>query len=400
MQVFLPFQEQNVCSVNLLARLVPLLFVIVQGCASVQKSDRLPSDLSIDNAGRQVDSWDDLSDTEIQTKVLGLLPPGVKNPESWAQDLQAVYQALDIPNAPSTYCATIAVVQQESSFNAQPVVPGLSHIVRRELNERASRFLIPRALLDKVLEQNSPTGQTYNQRIKSLRTEKQLNDFFQDLFSELLFGQTWLEDFIPVRTAGPMQVSIAFAQKHADQVNYPFPIDRGIRDEVFTQRGGLYFGSAILLDYPVSYTKPVYRFADFNAGRYASRNAAFQFAINQLTGADLSLDGDLLVYRGERPSLSVSQVESRLRSLTSALQLSEQEIRDDLLLEKSSEFSDTKLFNRLFRLLEVRTGKVASRERLPVIQLKSPKITRELSTAWFANRVDLRYRDCLARQKK
>ena len=381
-----------------LRHLLPLFFLIIQGCASIQKAEPLPPDLSKDQAGRTVDSWNGLSDSEIQGRVLRLLPPGVKQPDSWAQDLQSVYKALGIPSAASTYCATIAVVQQESSFNAQPVVPGLAKIVRTELNARASRFLIPQALLNKALERESPTGRTYNQRIDSLRTEKQLNDLFQDMLSELPFGQSWLEDFIPVRTAGPMQVSIAFAQAHADEKEYPYPVQRSIRDEVFTQRGGLYFGSAILLDYPVNYTKPVYRFADFNAGRYASRNVAFQAAINRLSNSDLALDGDLLIYRGNRPALSASQVELSLRALALELRLSEQEIREDLLIEKSAEFADTRLYNRLYRLLEEKTGQVAPREKLPEIRLKSPKITRKLSTAWFANRVDVRYRDCMARR--
>ena len=37
------------------------------------------------------------------------------------------------------------------------------------------------------------------------------------------------------------------------------------------------------------------------------------------------------------------------------------------------------------------------RAMIPGIKLESPKITRELTTAWFATRVDERYQRCLVR---
>src|SRR5690606_13787208 len=90
-----------------------------------------------------------------------------------------------------------------------------------------------------------------------------------------------------------MQVGIPFAQAHAQ--GYPYPVERSIRDEVFSRRGGVYFGTLHLLGYQTPYTRKVHRFADYNAGWYSSRNAAFQSAVALATGTTLELDGDVLV---------------------------------------------------------------------------------------------------------
>jgi len=70
--------------------------------------------------------------------------------------------------------------------------------------------------------------------------------------------------------------------------------------------------------------------------------------------------------------------------------MSEVEIQRDLRLEKLSTFSKSPLYNRLFALAD-RTG-TQPRVALPEIDLKSPKIQRKLTTLWFANRVNGRYK--------
>jgi len=60
-------------------------------------------------------------------------------------------------------------------------------------------------------------------------------------------------------------------------------------------------------------------------------------------------------------------------------------------------FSDSALHAQVFALADARAGKALPRALIPGIRLDSPKITRELTTEWFANRVDGRYRQCLQR---
>jgi len=357
----------------------------------------LPSDMARRADGRMATAWPgNLADSEVKARIGRLLPGYVRDKAGWTNDLHAAFKALDIPHASQTYCAAIAVIEQESSFQADPVVPGLPAIVRRELETRAGRFGIPMLIVNAALSKTSPDGKSYNQRIDSLKTEKQLNALYGDMIGELPFGRQLLADYNPVHTGGPMQVSVDFAVQQVKSRSYPYRIEGSLRDEVFSRRGGLYFGSAILLDYEVPYDAIVYRFADFNAGRYSSRNAAFQLALGKLSGKPLAPDGDLLRYEKGQPAPVPSSVEDAAIGLADKLDMSRPQIRRDLLLEKTAGFGRSPLYNRVFALAE-QSGKALPRQALPQIDLKSPKISRKLTTEWFARRVEGRYRNCLAR---
>src|SRR6185295_1140729 len=146
-----------------------------------------------------------------------------------------------------------------------------------------------------------------------VRTELQLSEIYEDFIDKVPLGKRFLADRNPVRTGGPMQVSVSFAEAFAEAKPYPYPVTGNIRHEVFTRRGGVYFGIAHLLDYPAPYDRMLYRFADFNAGQYASRNAAFQNAVTQVSGIPLDPDGDLLRYDHGEPTRVPGSTELALR---------------------------------------------------------------------------------------
>lgn len=326
-----------------------------------------------------------------------LMPRHVKDRAGWASDIQASFAALDLDPSHPNLCSVIAVTDQESNFSPQPKVPGLGRIARKEIEARAERKHVPLFLVRAALQLESPDGHTWDQRIAAVQTEKELSDLYEELIAKVPMGRRLLADANPVRTGGPMQVSIAFAEAHADERAYPFAHAGSIRHEVFTRRGGMYFGIAHLLDYPASYEKPIHRFADFNAGHYASRNAAFQHAVSVATGIALDLDGDLVRHRRAKAGDGIGDTERAVRTLAPKLGMDHAQIRRALSGAHRHGFEDSTLYARVFEIAEQKKGKPLPRAMLPRIRLRSPKITRRLTTAWFADRVDRRYRDCMAR---
>ena len=334
-----------------------------------------------------------LNDQQVRELVIKLLPAKLQDKEGWAGDLQSAFKALQIQPTAEHFCAVTSVIEQESSFQADPVVPGLPAIIRREIEQRREKYSIPQTVVDWMLATNSRDGRSYNQRINGLKTEKELSDLIEEIVAQVPAGKKLFPNYNPVHTGGPMQVSVEFAESHARARPYPYHINGNLRNEVFTRRGGIYFGSAILLDYPAPYNDMIYRFADFNAGRYSCRNAAFQQALSRLSGKALASDGDLLRYKNGNIAPEPSSTLIALLAINKTLQMSEVEIQRDLRLEKLSTFSKSPLYNRLFALAD-RTG-TQPRVALPEIDLKSPKIQRKLTTLWFANRVNGRYNSCL-----
>ena len=334
--------------------------------------------------------------SDVRAQIVGLLPATTADRAGWAVDIYAAFAALGITPSVPNICAVLAVTEQESTFRADPAVPQLARIAWDEIDRRAERLGVPRLAVHLALQISSPNGKSYSERIDAVTTEQELSRIFEDFIGMVPMGNRLFAGLNPVRTGGPMQVSIAFAERHVQTHTYPYPVAGSIRHEVFTRRGGLYFGIAHLLDYPAVYDRHLYRFADFNAGRYASRNAAFQSAVSHASGITLGLDGDL-VRHGDDAEAKTGSTELAVRAIGKQLDLNHTMIRSGLEQGDSPDFERSTLYKRVFELAERLERRPLPRAVVPRIALQSPKITRKLTTEWFATRVDERHRRCLGR---
>lgn len=328
-----------------------------------------------------------------QELIVSLLPAKLADRNGWAADILAGFEAIKVVPNKDNVCAVVSEIEQESAFQAEPAVPGLNRIVRRELDARREKYSIPQWLMANSLEVKSPNGRTYNERIDTLKTENDVNTLYEDMISEIPFGKELFADYNPVHTGGPMQVSMSFANTYAANKPYPYPLKGPLRNELFTRKGGLFFGIAYLLDYPANYDSLTFRFADFNAGIFSSRNAAFQNAVSTLSGIPLDMDGDLLRYKNGLAIEEPSQTMQALLAIAPRLNMGQAEIFRDLQLEKSPAFEQSPLYSKIFAL-----APAMPRAMVPKIVLSSPKFTRKLTTVMYAQQVTKRYQNCLKKQ--
>lgn len=349
-------------------------------------------------------------------QVAKLLPPQVSERQGWAQDVVAALEAQRVHPWAEPVCEVLAVIEQESGFQANPVVKELPRIVRKRLDTYAGKLgVVGRKALEALLQHRAPgQSQTFEARLKAVRTEADLDRFFRellqayeeqypavytaaDLASELVNSQS-LEELNPITTAGSMQVSVRFAREQNDE-DRP---EAEVREELYTRAGGVRYGTARLLGYEADYSQPLYRFADYNSGLYSSRNAALQAQVSELTRLALARDGDLLLYDKEgEPKDEDSRTLAALLAFRArhAPELSERQVRRDARKEKQRDFEETDTWRAVKTRYEKVTGKRPEYAQLPEVTLHSPKLSRERTTAWFARSVDQRFQRCMARYR-
>ncbi len=369
-------------------------------------------------------SWwsNDDEPTMKEEQIRKAIPPRVQDRSSWAKDIYDITDQLGIPQTKQNICTIVAVVDQESNFVADPQVPGLGEKAVKEVQTRLDEKFKDKlgdniggtvaGYFEEVLKTQPSPNDNYLSQMRKVKTERQLDELYREIFDYMskhyhvsaltgaakLVGQDIGEKMNPITTLGSMQVHIGYAKQHKRQGGNI----AALRTDMYSQYGGLYYGIHRLMMYPADYDKPIYRFADYNSGRYSSRNAAFQSMLNDLTAADLSLDGDLLLYdKDGSPRAVKSESERELLNVFSAnnVILTPRQIRSDLKNEKEKDFEDTATYRAVSKLYKEKTGKEPFYAMMPEVVISGPKLSRDYNTNWFASRVNGRYQTCMNRIK-
>lgn len=353
-------------------------------------------------------------------QVARLIPARVEEPEAWAQDVLSALEARRVYPSAEPVCEVLAVIEQESGFQPNPVVKELPRIVRKRLDAYAGKLgVVGRKALQALLQHRAP-GQplSLEARLQTVRTERDLDRLFRELLTAYeqqypavytaadlaseLFTSRSLEELNPITTAGSMQVSVRYAVEQSESESEDERSPAQVREELYTRAGGVRYGAARLLGYEARYSQPLYRFADYNAGFYASRNAALQAQVSELTRLLLTRDGDLLLYDAEgQPKDEDSRTLTALLAFRArhAPKLSERQLRRDVLKEKQADFEETDTWRAVKQAYEQVTGKRPEYAQLPEVTIRSPKLSRELTTGWYAHSVDQRFQRCMARYR-
>ena len=341
------------------------------------------------------------------------MPPSIKDREGWAEDITAALRLIEREPTAERVCAVVAVIQQESGFQKDPVVANLPDIVRKGLEKKFEKLgILKTPAIYALLSGQAPGSKlTFAQRVDALKSERDLDRLFRDIAEtyrekmpgtfavasamSVLLGKGALQDLNPVTTAGSMQVKVSFAKSVKGNSDLS---DTAIREQLYTRAGGIRYGTARLIAYPAQYDDILYRFADYNAGLYTSRNAAFQAQLSDLTGEPLTFDGDLLAYGddGEAKDFETESLRTLL-SFGATHDISSWTIHHDAKKEKSEEFEETTTRKALRAAWEKKNGRKAPYAQIPNVKLNSPKLSKTRTTSWFATSVKQHYQECRAR---
>ncbi len=348
-------------------------------------------------------------------KLIKHADPGVNDSHLWAQELTYVMDKHKFKRNRENCCAVIAIISQESGFVPNPPVANMGKLATEAVVNKLSKFLLSKGFTETVLEQLPRSDNSYMNMLRQAKTERDLDRIYRDLISDFCFSKSLcdtrmirnlIEDMNDIDTIGSMQVSVKFAiQTEERWRGRKLALDKvwEVREWMYSLRGGMWYGVLRLLGYKTGYRRKIHRFADYNAGRYASRNAAFQHTVASLLGSELVMDGDLLIYgnNGKAASSTISNTERAINKVARKyrLDLTKGQIRGDLLKEKTWNFNKTNTYKAIRNQYGKLKKKQAPYAMIPSINLTSEKTSRILSTNRFAKLVNGRYQKCIRKSR-
>src|SRR5438445_1663088 len=100
------------------------LLALLAGCATPPKKPMRPRE-------------------EVRAQLATLIPSGAQDRAGWALDISDAFYALDVEPSASHLCAALAVIEQESSFVADPPAPSLGRLAQEDIDRRAGAHHIP-----------------------------------------------------------------------------------------------------------------------------------------------------------------------------------------------------------------------------------------------------------------
>ncbi len=363
----------------------------------------------------EIESQGNLSAKKIKRLIIKTEQRDVGNTLGWGEDIKSTLSELNLPQDRKNVCSVIAVIAQESSFRANPSVANLSGQLEKRVKDVDDKIpdILGFKLKDFLKKYPSPED-NYYAKLHKARTEKDVDMIYRTIMTDhanplvLKMLTPLIENMNKVDTVGSMQVAVAYAIDVEEKKGNSLDLDEiwELRDYMYSRKGGVFYGTHLLLTYPASYDKQIYRFADFNAGRYSSRNASLQKIVNELLpkGEKIAQDGDLLSHSDFNPmsALATSGTEDAMRRVIRkyGMPLDDAQLKQDLLKEKELAFENTLTYETFRKTYKALKGKNAPYAIVPSIELHSEKVSRILTTEHFAGNVNKRYQRCMSVKKR
>ena len=74
---------------------------------------------------------------DVRAVIDSALPAAISDRAGWTADIAGSFTKLGLAPTRENACAVAAVIQQESGFQADPVIPGLGKMALRTIDARA-----------------------------------------------------------------------------------------------------------------------------------------------------------------------------------------------------------------------------------------------------------------------